>query len=136
MDPDEYPDLFEDPRPDLAGTSLGERPHGEAHCDRGGQPHLGPCTEPAGRELEDQREARPRRIAAQDVQPGMHIWNPYGGARGFAEVASAARTVGDHVEFDTADGRVAKFRPGFELSLNWTEGQVCNLDRSPEREAG
>ena len=89
-------------------------------------------------------ETRPRRIAAQDVQPGMHIWNPYGGARGFAKAASAARTVGDHVEFDTADGRVAKFRPGFELGLNWSaidadleheRQRVCYLDRSPEREA-
>ena len=24
-------------------------------------------------------EDRPRKVAAQDVQPGMHIWNPYGG---------------------------------------------------------
>lgn len=89
-------------------------------------------------------ETRPRRIAAQDVQPGMHIWNPYGGHRGYAEVASAARTVGDHVEFDTMDGRVGRYRPGYELHLNWpaidadreTEGQVCNLVRWPEREAG
>ena len=49
-------------------------------------------------------EERPRRVAAQDVQPGMHIWNPYGGHQGHAQVASAARAAGDHVEFDTTDG--------------------------------
>ena len=27
---------------------------------------------------------RLRKISAQEVQPGMHIWNPYGGARGHA----------------------------------------------------
>lgn len=27
--------------------SLGERPHNPEHCDQNGQPHLGPCTDPA-----------------------------------------------------------------------------------------
>ena len=29
-----------------SGVSLGEQPHDSANCDRGGQPHLGPCVEP------------------------------------------------------------------------------------------
>ena len=28
------------------GISLGEQPHDPGNCDRGGQPHLGPCVEP------------------------------------------------------------------------------------------
>jgi hypothetical protein len=34
-------------------ASLGEQPHDPAHCDRGGQPHLGPCIAPGGRTREE-----------------------------------------------------------------------------------
>jgi hypothetical protein len=53
-------------------------------------------------------------IRACDVRPGMVVWNPYGGARGRAQVASEPRERPDGaIEFDTADGRTAVFSPGF-----------------------
>jgi hypothetical protein len=78
-------------------------------------------------------DSRPRRIAAKDVEPGMHIWNPYGGSRGYAKVASAARDVGGHIEFDTTDGRTGRYRASSVLYLNWP---AMDADREAEREAG
>jgi hypothetical protein len=50
-------------------------------------------------------EAEREHIEARDVRPGDVIWNPYGGARGHAEVASEARERPDGtIEFDCADG--------------------------------
>lgn len=60
-----------------------------------------------------------RTVAARDVQPGMIVWNPYGGRRGRIIVASEPRELPDGtVEFDAADGRTGHFRPVFELLLD------------------
>jgi hypothetical protein len=64
--------------------------------------------------------ARPRTVTAVDVAPGMVVWNPYGGRHGHIVVAGTPRRMPDgSVEFTTADGRTARFRPGFRLYLNW-----------------
>ncbi len=78
-------------------------------------------------------EQESRGIAARDVQPGMIVWNPYGGARGRAEVASEARERPDGtIEFDCADGRTGHFRPQFRLRLD----REAMTRRDVEREAG
>jgi len=80
----------------------------------------------------DPREsAAPRTVRARDVRPGMVVWNPYGGARGRAQVAGEPRERPDGaIEFDTADGRTALFRPGFRLYLD-TEA-TAQLSAGPE----
>ena len=49
--------------PEPAALSLGEQPHDPAHCDRAGQPHLGPCNEPAEPETAEARALRQAAIA-------------------------------------------------------------------------
>jgi hypothetical protein len=76
-------------------------------------------------ELEDARgelakAQRPRDVQAADVEPGMMLWNPYGGDRGRFTAASAARVMPDgSVEVETEDGRTGKFRAGFRLVIDW-----------------
>ena len=83
--------------------------------------------------MRDYPEQEDRGIAARDVKPGDVIWNPYGGARGRAEVASEVRWLPDGtVEFDAADGRTGRFRPQFRLRLD--TGAMARRDA--EREAG
>jgi len=62
----------------------------------------------------------------------MAVWNPYGGARGRAQVASAPRERPDGaIEFDTADGRTAVFSPGFRALYLDTEA-TAQLHADPE----
>lgn len=70
---------------------------------------------------EELRKARrPRTIAVADVTPGLALWNPYGGSRGHFVAASGPRHLQDGtVEIDAEVGRTGRFRPGFELHLNW-----------------
>ena len=78
-------------------------------------------------------EAEREHIEARDVRPGDMIWNPYGGARGHAEVASERRERPDGtVEFDCADGRTGHFRPQFRLRLD----RAAMERRDAEMEAG
>lgn len=76
-------------------------------------------------ELADAREElrkaeRPRSVAAADVTPGQALWNPYGGSRGNFIAASEPRHMPDgSIEIDAEDGRTGRFRPGYELHLNW-----------------
>ncbi len=78
-------------------------------------------------------EAEREHIEARDVRPGDMIWNPYGGARGHAEVASEPRERPDGtVEFDCADGRTGHFRPQFRLRLD----RAAMERRDAEMEAG
>ncbi len=78
-------------------------------------------------------EAEREHIEAGDVRPGDMIWNPYGGARGHAEVASEPRERPDGtVEFDCADGRTGHFRPQFRLRLD----RAAMERRDAEMEAG
>lgn len=43
----------------VLGASLGEVPHPSVHCDRDGEPHLGPCVEPGSTSPESGRSIRP-----------------------------------------------------------------------------
>ena len=71
-------------------------------------------------------------IEASAVRPGDLIWNPYGGARGHAEVASEPRQRPDgSVEFDCADGRTGRFRPQFRLRLNRGAMDSRDAEREP-----
>ena len=77
-------------------------------------------------------EQRPRYVRAQDVEPGQHLWNPYGGPIGHFVVASQARPAPDGtVEFDAADGRTGRFRPNFHLIINWA-AMDAQTEREPE----
>ncbi len=77
-------------------------------------------------------QERPRSVEAQHVEPGQHLWNPYGGRLGHFVVASEARPSPDgHVEFEIADGRTGRFRPDFHLYINWPA-----MDAQAEREPG
>ena len=83
--------------------------------------------------MADYPEQGSHRIDACDVQPGDLIWNPYGGARGRAEVTSEARERPDGtIEFDCADGRTGHFRPQFRLRLD----REAMDRRDAEKEAG
>ncbi len=69
--------------------------------------------------MADFTDSQDHSIRARDVRPGMVIWNPYGGARGRALVASEPRERPDGaIEFDTADGRTGIFRPHFRLHFD------------------
>ena len=71
-------------------------------------------------------------VRPRDVRPGMVVWNPYGGARGRARVASEPRERPDGaIEFDTADGRTALFSPGFRALYLDTEA-TAQLSAGPE----
>jgi hypothetical protein len=73
-------------------------------------------------------------IHARDVQPGMVVWNPYGGARGRAEVASEPRRRPDGtIEFDTADGRTGVFRPDFHLHVDRSATERLAAERAAQR---
>jgi len=77
-------------------------------------------------------EQNPHGIDARDVRPGDMIWNPYGGARGHAEVASEPRERPDGtIEFDCADGRTGHFRPQFRLRLNRAAMERRDAEREP-----
>ncbi len=74
-------------------------------------------------------------IRARDVRPGMVVWNPYGGARGRALVASEPRERPDGaVEFDTADGRTGVFRPHFRLHFDRAATERLAAERDAERQ--
>ncbi len=83
--------------------------------------------------MSDCAEQEPRGIDAGDVRPGDIVWNPYGGARGRAEVTTEARERPDGtIEFDCADGRTGHFRPQFRLRLD----REAMDRRDAAREAG
>ncbi len=87
--------------------------------------------------MADYPEQGSHRIDARDVQPGDLIWNPYGGPRGHAEVASEARERPDGtVEFDCADGRTGHFRPQFRLRLDRAAMERRDAGAEAERLAG
>jgi hypothetical protein len=84
----------------------------------------------------DPRKVAPPSVRPRDVRPGMVVWNPYGGARGRAQVASEPRERPDGaIEFDTADGRTALFRPGFRALYLDTEA-TAQLSAGPEAGSG
>lgn len=75
-------------------------------------------------------------IHARDVRPGMVVWNPYGGARGQAVVASQPRERPDGaIEFDTTDGRTGVYRPHFRLHFDRTATQRLAAQRDAERQS-
>src|SRR6266542_5993398 len=102
--------------------------------------HARTSTSTTGRRAADMTgypEQESRGIAARDVQPGMIVWNPYGGARGRAEVASEARERPDGtIEFDCADGRTGHFRPQFRLRLDREAMDRRDAGAEAERLAG
>ncbi len=70
-------------------------------------------------------------IQPRDLRPGMVVWNPYGGYRGRAVVASEPRERADGaVEFDTEDGRTGVFRPQFRLHLDTAATERLKNERS------
>ena len=78
-------------------------------------------TEQAGQQSGPEQPGRPRSIKPGEVTPGMHLWNPYGGRLGHFVAASQARVAPDgNVEIDLADGRVGRYRPNFQLHVDWT----------------
>src|SRR5260370_38191258 len=80
------------------------------------------------------RENQDHSIHARDVRPGMVVWNPYGGARGRALVASEPRERPDGVvEFDTADGRTGVFRPHFRLHFDRAATERLAAERDAEQ---
>jgi hypothetical protein len=76
-------------------------------------------------------------ISARDVRPGMVVWNPYGGARGRALVASDPRERPDGaIEFDTADGRTGVYRPRFRLHFDRAATERLATGQDAERQSG
>ena len=78
--------------------------------------------------MSDYPEQESRGIDARDVRPGMLVWNPYGGDRGYAVVTSEPRGRPDGtIEFDVADGRTGHFFPQSRLRL------IRDAKTGPER---
>jgi hypothetical protein len=90
--------------------------------------------QPAG--IADQPGDSHHHIHARDVRPGMVVWNPYGGARGQAEVASEPRRRPDGaIEFDTTDGRTGVFRPHFRLHFDRSATERLAAERAAQHPA-
>jgi len=78
-------------------------------------------------------KAQDHGICARDVRPGMIVRNPYGGARGRGEVVGEPRQGPDGtIEFDLADGRTGRFRPGFRLDLDTAAPEPTQAEREAD----
>ncbi len=77
-------------------------------------------SEQAEQEGGSEQSERPRYVKPEAVQPGMHLWNAYGGKAGHFVAASEARLAADgNIEIDLASGNVGRYRPGFRLYVDW-----------------
>lgn len=75
----------------------------------------------------------PTRTGRSCRSPTSGLWNAFGGSRGHFVAASHPRHLSDGtIEIDAEDGRTGRFRPGYELHLNWHAMDM----RDAEREAG